>query len=237
VHGHTVELSHELVPIAPETELPDLVHADSIVAIEADHAVWTCTADCTPVLVGDVRTGAVSAIHAGWRGTAAQILAVAIATLEAQGSDRADLRFALGPAISGEVYQVTRAVAATVAKTVLFPSTVATLSPSLARSTVTPLDDQLNPTLSAAEADEILAAVGLYPDNPRSPILPDPESDKVRLDVRRGILGQLEVLGIAPTAIAIAPHCTYQDPDRFFSYRRTGEKFVQWSGIVSQTAP
>ncbi|MEL6763948.1 MAG: laccase, partial [Cyanobacteria bacterium J06607_6] len=26
---------------------------------------------------------------------------------------------------------------------------------------------------------------------------------------------------------------TYQEPDRFFSYRRSHEKKVQWSGIVS----
>ncbi|MGK7891953.1 MAG: laccase domain-containing protein [Leptolyngbyaceae cyanobacterium] len=34
--------------------------------------------------------------------------------------------------------------------------------------------------------------------------------------------------------MAIAPYCTFQDPDQFFSYRRTREKKVQWSGIVSQ---
>jgi copper oxidase (laccase) domain-containing protein len=45
---------------------------------------------------------------------------------------------------------------------------------------------------------------------------------------------QLMGLGLAPEQIAIAPHCTFQEPQRFFSYRRTGEKLVQWSGIVSR---
>ncbi len=31
-------------------------------------AVWVASADCTPVLIGDVKTGRVAALHAGWRG-------------------------------------------------------------------------------------------------------------------------------------------------------------------------
>jgi polyphenol oxidase len=34
--------------------------------------------------------------------------------------------------------------------------------------------------------------------------------------------------------IAIAPYCTYQTPEYFFSYRREHQKKVQWSGIVSK---
>jgi hypothetical protein len=55
----------------------------------------------------------------------------------------------------------------------------------------------------------------------------------VRLDVRRAISLQLEQLGIAAEQIACAPHCTYQSPEHFFSYRRDKLKKVQWSGIVS----
>jgi len=65
------------------------------------------------------------------------------------------------------------------------------------------------------------------------PILSDSAEDRVRLDVRRINQMQLEQLGLDPTYISIAPHCTYQEPDNFFSYRRTKEKKVQWAGIVS----
>ncbi|MEN8445060.1 MAG: laccase domain-containing protein, partial [Cyanobacteria bacterium J06555_13] len=65
------------------------------------------------------------------------------------------------------------------------------------------------------------------------PILNDEHPEKVRLDVRRINLMQLEQMGLDAQQIAIAPHCTYQDPDNFFSYRRTHEKKVQWAGIVS----
>jgi len=43
----------------------------------------------------------------------------------------------------------------------------------------------------------------------------------------------LEQLGISLEQIAIAPYCTFQTPEHFFSYRREREKKVQWSGIVS----
>jgi YfiH family protein len=84
-------------------------------------SVWVCTADCVPVLIGDRSLGTVAAIHAGWRGTAAQILPKAIATLTNHGSKLQDLRIALGPAISGQVYQVSQDVAQQVIATITKP--------------------------------------------------------------------------------------------------------------------
>ena len=55
--------------------------------------------------------------------------------------------------------------------------------------------------------------------------LEDPNQGKVRLDVRRVNILQLESLGISGEQIAIAPYCTFQTPEHFFSYRRaTREK-------------
>ncbi len=68
----------------------------------------------------------------------------------------------------------------------------------------------------------------------RPPLLADAHLERVRLDVRRVNQMQLEQMGLASEHIAIAPHCTYQEPEHFFSYRRTQEKKVQWSGIVSR---
>ena len=66
------------------------------------------------------------------------------------------------------------------------------------------------------------------------PLLPDEEPGRIRLDVPRINVLQLLTLGLQLDQIAIAPHCTYQESDKFFSYRRTREKKVQWSGIVSR---
>jgi YfiH family protein len=209
VHGNTVLMPSEIAVLATEkiaenlgSELPP---ADGLVTEKAQQAVWVCSADCTPVLLGDRHTGQVAAIHAGWRGTAARIVPQAIARLLASGSQLENLLFAMGPAIAGEVYQVSETVAAQVGASIL------------------PVD-------SSASVESILETLQSLPN---SPILPDAQAGRVRLDVRRVNVMQLEQLGIHPEQIAIAPHCTYQEPNHFFSYRRDKLKKVQWSGIVS----
>jgi YfiH family protein len=65
------------------------------------------TADCIPVLLVDPRHHAVAAVHAGWRGTAAQIVPRAIELMGARfGSAPADLHAAIGPGIGECCYQV-----------------------------------------------------------------------------------------------------------------------------------
>lgn len=66
-----------------------------------------------------------------------------------------------------------------------------------------------------------------------SSVSTDPQPGRIRLDIRRVIALQLEQLGVSDEQVAIAPHCTYQEPEHFFSYRRDKLKKVQWSGIVS----
>ena len=92
------------------------IHGDRIIrAGEADtradgvwtrEAGWPCvvlTADCLPVLLARADGTAVAAVHAGWRGLHAGILARAVATL---APDDEPLSAWLGPAISERAYQV-----------------------------------------------------------------------------------------------------------------------------------
>ncbi len=201
VHGRTVLMPAELSAPGPSTD-EALPAADGLASDGPDQALWTASADCTPALIADLKSGRVAAVHAGWRGTAQKILPAAIARLEAAGSQRDDLQVALGPAISGEVYQVGEDVALQVGRS-LFPS-------------------EANASL------EDLWAL------PQTPLLPDPEPGRVRLDVRQVNRLQLLELGLSSTQIAVAPHCTFQEPETFFSYRRSAEKKVQRSGIVSR---
>ena len=65
------------------------------------------TADCLPVLIADERSGAFSAVHAGWRGTLARIVARTVERMQQEyGSRTQDLHAALGPAISAAVFEV-----------------------------------------------------------------------------------------------------------------------------------
>ncbi|MEO0852423.1 MAG: peptidoglycan editing factor PgeF [Cyanobacteria bacterium J06648_11] len=64
-------------------------------------------------------------------------------------------------------------------------------------------------------------------------ILPDSEPDKVRVDLRNAIARQLAESGVAVSNISISSHCTYGQPEYFFSYRRDRKSPspIQWSGI------
>ncbi|MEB3178419.1 MAG: peptidoglycan editing factor PgeF [Nostocaceae cyanobacterium] len=209
VHGNKVLSPSEIIELVARSSTDGngedntvFAEADGLISESSAQAVWVATADCTPVLIADVKTGQVSAIHAGWRGTAQKIVPQAIARLQARGSKLDDLRIAMGPAISGKVYQVSTQVAAEVGASIL-------------------------------PQDEMETIVNALIELPNSPLSPDPEPGKVRLDVRRVNALQLEKMGITTEQVAIAPHCTYLEPEKFFSYRRDNLKKVQWSGIVS----
>jgi polyphenol oxidase len=62
-------------------------------------------ADCVPVFIAHP-TRAIALVHAGWRGTAAGILRVAVAAFAARGLAAVDLRVHLGPAICSRCYEV-----------------------------------------------------------------------------------------------------------------------------------
>lgn len=201
VHGNAVLTPQEIDSIFC-TLGDDLASADGLISEQPLQAVWVASADCTPVLIGDVKTGRVAALHAGWRGTAKKIVPLAIARLQSQGSQIDDLRIAMGPAIAGEVYQVSIDVAAEIGASII------------------------------PDEDEQKIVQALH-ELPNSPLLEDSNPGKVRLDVRRVNSLQMENIGISAEQIAIAPYCTFQTPEHFFSYRREKEKKVQWSGIVS----
>jgi len=65
------------------------------------------TADCVPILLGDARSGACAAVHAGWRGTAAEIVVAALARMRAEYGTRAgDVRASIGAAALSCCYEV-----------------------------------------------------------------------------------------------------------------------------------
>ncbi len=64
-------------------------------------------ADCIPVYLVDPAARAVALLHAGWRGTAAGILAAGIECLQARAGTRVeDVAMHLGPGICGACYEV-----------------------------------------------------------------------------------------------------------------------------------
>ena len=78
--------------------------ADALVALEPETAVGVRTADCVPVLLADTKTGAVAAVHAGWRGVAAGVVK---STFELHAFDVA----AIGPCIGACCFDIGEDVA------------------------------------------------------------------------------------------------------------------------------
>jgi polyphenol oxidase len=205
IHGKVV-LSPTEISTTTDVELETgNALGDGLLSEGAEQAVWVASADCNPILIANRHTGNVAAVHAGWRGTSLNIATVAVERLLSQGGSLSDIVVAIGPAIDGNVYQVTTQVGVEVC------------------TSIAP-----KPLCNDVEADAaMLQAMS------NSPLLPDDRTGRVKLDVRRVNQLQLEQLGVAPDQISIAPHCTYQEPEYFFSYRREKLKKIQWSGIVS----
>lgn len=101
------------------------VHGDGVKMVTADNAkeseqrfdaltsdlsgilVGVKTADCVPVLLGDPKTNAYAAVHAGWRGTVQSIAAKTVAAMQRSfGADPADIVVAIGPAAGCGRYEI-----------------------------------------------------------------------------------------------------------------------------------
>jgi YfiH family protein len=101
VHGSDV------IFVRREQPVPPPVDADGLVTDDPGKAVAVVAADCVPLLIADPETGAVAAVHAGWRGTAAAAAASAVSALRSRfGSSPARLVAAIGPSIGPCCYVV-----------------------------------------------------------------------------------------------------------------------------------
>jgi hypothetical protein len=69
------------------------------------------TADCVPVLLVDTESGVVGALHAGWRGTLANIIGAGIRAMIGLGARPEQIRAALGPSIGICCFEVDAALA------------------------------------------------------------------------------------------------------------------------------
>jgi YfiH family protein len=155
--------------------LGDDEYCDALVSDTAGILLAVKTADCVPVLLGDAKTGAFAAVHAGWRGTSASIVTRAIAQMQTDyGTRAADLRAAIGPAANTCCYEVGSEVIDKFAE--LFP--------------------QSTHLFTATRAGH------------------------ARVDLQTANRDQLVASGLSLEKIHIAPLCTMDRNDLFFSYRR-----------------
>jgi hypothetical protein len=156
------------------------------------------TADCSPVLVVDPKKRVVAAIHAGWRGTLARIVAKTIGQMQMEfGSEPKDLLAAIGPTIGGCCYEVGTEVA---------------VDFSAKFSNASEFFDELR----TGDEPNPLQWLNMMPPGHQPP------PKKVLLDLKKANKAQLVEAGLREKNIFVSVLCTSCDVDRLFSYRKEG---------------
>ena len=172
--------------------------ADASVTNTPDLLLGIQTADCVPILLLDPQNRAVSAVHAGWRGTLCHIVEKTVGRMTMQyGTRPGHLLAAIGPAIGGCCYEVGTEVAA------------AFLS-QFARA------PEWFDELRTGDEPNPLQWLNQFPPGHQPP------PKNVRLDLRKANRAQLIDVDVSPSNIFVSDLCTACRPDLLFSYRKQG---------------
>ena len=108
VHGADARFVNTIDEAKPaEDALGDTIYCDAIASKTRGVLAGVKTADCVPILIGDPVTGAFAAIHAGWRGTLAEIATKTLKRMsESYNSKPGDVVVAIGPSAGSCCYEV-----------------------------------------------------------------------------------------------------------------------------------
>jgi purine-nucleoside/S-methyl-5'-thioadenosine phosphorylase / adenosine deaminase len=171
---------------------------DALATNSAGLLLGVRTADCSPVLVVDPRKRIVAAIHAGWRGTLARIVAKTIGQMQMEFACHPnDLLAAIGPTIGGCCYEVGTEVAADF---------------SAKFSNASEFFDELR----TGDEPNPLQWLNMMPPGHQPP------PKKVLLDLKKANRAQLLEAGVLEKNVFVTNLCTSCDVDRLFSYRKEG---------------
>ena len=102
-----VQVTKELVGSGAKDFTNTIADTDALITNLSDVPLMLFYADCVPVLLADLETGAIGLAHAGWRGTVANIGAKTLAAMgEAFGTKPENVLAAIGPSIGACCYEV-----------------------------------------------------------------------------------------------------------------------------------
>jgi len=84
--------------------------ADILVTTLPNVALAVRTADCVPILLADQRNQVIAAVHAGWKGTVAQVAQKAVVTMCEFGALPKQIVASIGPSICGDCFEVNQSI-------------------------------------------------------------------------------------------------------------------------------
>jgi len=185
VHGNTV---HVVALTRDGAAPPPPAEGDGLWTASPGLPIAIRVADCVPILLWDPAVPAVAAVHAGWRGTVADIVGEALRIGATElGVSPARVRAAIGPCISGRRFEVG-------------PEVVAGLR-----------------ALGLPDA-----TFGLHT-SPRG---------RPHVDLRGANRALLVRAGVPDAFIEDVGGCTFDDAERFHSWRRDGLAAGRMRGII-----
>ncbi|HIJ97259.1 MAG TPA: peptidoglycan editing factor PgeF [Desulfuromonadales bacterium] len=83
------------------------IESDAIITNQPGIMIGVCVADCAPILLYDADKKVIAAVHAGWQGTAAKIVAKTVKGMKSLfGCKPENIQAAIGPCISQCCYEV-----------------------------------------------------------------------------------------------------------------------------------
>ncbi|HET9401923.1 MAG TPA: peptidoglycan editing factor PgeF, partial [Candidatus Acidoferrales bacterium] len=173
---------------------------DALISATPGLVLGVQTADCVPILLADTRTRAIAAVHAGWRGTLARIVAKTIGRMRMEFGTRAgDVIAAIGPCIAQCSYEVGAEVAREFATQF-----------SEARAW---FDGPFEKVVSEDSPNPLKWLSMMPPGH-------DPPPPTVQLDLVAANRWQLQDAGVPERSISSTGLCTACRTDLFFSHRR-----------------
>ena len=98
IHPHQVH-SDNIEFVTDKKEYPD---CDALILDKKNYAIYLNFADCTPVILYDIKKNIAGIAHAGWRGTAQKI---APKTVKKMQSNPNDIIALIGPCISFDYFE------------------------------------------------------------------------------------------------------------------------------------
>ncbi|MDR0940369.1 MAG: peptidoglycan editing factor PgeF [Mediterranea sp.] len=107
-HGtRTLRLTPDFRALTPERKAERLQGIDALLTDQPGYCLCVSTADCVPILLYDPEHQAIAAVHAGWRGTVADILGHVLEEMRlAYGTAGDRLLACIGPSISIAAFEV-----------------------------------------------------------------------------------------------------------------------------------